>query len=245
MYERLDGAPANGDLDQKLDRLSEEGHPVLARAWEDRADLGARMFVWEFAAAVAGSILEIDPFDQPNVKESKDNTGAVLREFQREGSLPRARGRKVGGLLLRGEHPERLLARARPGRDYLALQAYVDRNPENEAALAEIRRELRNRTRCATTVGFGPRFLHSTGQLHKGGPKEGVFFQLVAPGATDVAIPGSAYGFSTFLAAQALGDEKALRKRKLPFCGATGGKSSREALQAWSRVLSEAVEKRR
>jgi hypothetical protein len=245
VYERLDGAPANGDLDQKLARLSDEGHPVLARAWGDRLDLGARMFVWEFAAAVAGAVLEIDPFDQPNVQESKDNTGAVLEEFEREKALPRARGRKAGGLLFRGEHPETLLARARPGRDYLALQAYVDRNPESEAVLAALRRELRNRTRCATTVGFGPRFLHSTGQLHKGGPKEGVFFQLVAPGAQDVAIPGSPYGFSIFLEAQAIGDEKALRERSLPFCGATGTGPSREVLQAWSRVLSEALEKRR
>jgi hypothetical protein len=218
---------------------------VLARAWGDRLDLGARMFVWEFAAAVAGAVLEIDPFDQPNVQESKDNTGAVLEAFEREKSLPRGRGRKAGGLLFRGEHPETLLARARPGRDYLALQAYVDRNPESEAVLAALRRELRNRTRCATTVGFGPRFLHSTGQLHKGGPKEGVFFQLVAPGAQDVAIPGSPYGFSIFLEAQAIGDEKALRERNLPFCGATGTGPSREVLQAWSRVLSEALEKRR
>jgi len=245
VYERLDGAPGNGDLDQRLSRLSEDGHPVLARAWSDRLDLGARMFVWEFAAAVAGAVLEIDPFDQPNVQESKDNTGAVLKAFEREHVLPRGRGRKSGGLLFRGEHPESLLARARPGRDYLALQAYVDRDPESEATLAALRRELRNRTRCATTVGFGPRFLHSTGQLHKGGPKEGVFFQLVAPGERDVAIPGSPYGFSVFLEAQAVGDEKALRGRNLPFCGATGVGTSREALHAWSRVLSEALEKRK
>jgi hypothetical protein len=113
------------------------------------------------------------------------------------------------------------------------------------AALEALRRELRNRTRCATTVGFGPRFLHSTGQLHKGGPKEGVFFQLVAPGASDVAIPGSPYGFSVFLEAQALGDEKALRERKLPFCGAAATGSSREAIAAWARTLSRALGKRR
>jgi glucose-6-phosphate isomerase len=245
VYERLDGAPANDEIDRKLDRLSEEGHPVLARSWADRLDLGARMFVWEFAAAVAGAVLEIDPFDQPNVQESKDNSGAVLSGFEREKTLPRERGRKADGLVFRGEHPETLLARARPGRDYLALQAYVDRSLENEATLAALRRELRDRTRCATTVGFGPRFLHSTGQLHKGGPREGVFFQLVAPGVEDVAIPGSPYGFSVFLEAQAIGDEKALKKRRLPFCGATGAGPSRDALRAWSRVLSKALEKRR
>jgi glucose-6-phosphate isomerase len=244
-YERLDGSAGNGDLDARLDRLAEEGHPVVARAWKDRTDLGARMFVWEFAIAVAGAILEIDPFDQPNVKESKDNTAAVLRGFERDGTLPRSRGREENGLVLRGDRPETLLGRARAGRDYLALQAYVDRNPENEAALEELRRELRNRTRCATTVGFGPRFLHSTGQLHKGGPKEGVFFQLVAPGAADVAIPGSPYGFSVFLEAQALGDEKALRERKLPFCGAAAAGSSREAIAAWARTLTRALGKRR
>ena len=242
LYERVGGASGNAALDQKLDRLSEEGHPVLARAWRDRADLGARMFVWEFAVAVAGAVLEIDPFDQPNVQESKDNTASVLAQFTRAKSLPHPRGRRAGDLVFRGEKPEALLSRARPGRDYLALQAYVDRNPENEATLAAVRRDLRNRTRCATTAGFGPRFLHSTGQLHKGGPKEGIFLQLVDPGPDDVPIPGSPYGFAVFLEAQALGDEKALRGRNLPFCGATGSGPSRAALAEWADVLRGAME---
>jgi hypothetical protein len=143
-----------------------------------------------------------------------------------------------------GETPERVLAAVRPGRDYVALQAYVDRSPANEETLLQLRRDLRNRTRCATTVGFGPRFLHSTGQLHKGGPKEGVFLQFVDPGDGDVPIPDSAYGFATFLEAQAIGDEKALRSRGLPFAGATASGPSAAALSAWADRVRAAVEER-
>ncbi len=246
LYERLDGAEDAGEADEKLDRLAHEGHPVRVRAWRDRYDLGARMFVWEFAIAAAGAILGIDPFDQPNVQESKDNTNAVLAEFVKTRGLPRERGRRgSGGVSFHGETVERLLAGARPGRDYLALQAYVDRSPGNEETLLRLRRDLRNRTRCATTVGFGPRFLHSTGQLHKGGPKEGVFLQFVDPGEGDVPVPGSPYGFATFLEAQAIGDEKALRSRKLPFSGATASGPSADALSAWADRVRSAVEKRK
>jgi hypothetical protein len=204
------------------------------------------MFVWEFAVAAAGAVLGIDPFDQPNVQESKDDTNAVLAEFERTKKLPRERGRRAsGGVSLLGETLERLLGEARSGRDYLALQAYVDRSPRNEETLLQLRRDLRNRTRCATTVGFGPRFLHSTGQLHKGGPKEGVFLQFVDPGEGDVPIPGSPYGFATFLEAQAIGDEKALRRRGLPFSGATAAGPSADGLSAWADRVRSAMEKRK
>ena len=246
LYERLDGAQDAGEADEKLDRLAQEGHPVRARAWRDAYDLGARMFVWEFAVAVAGAVLGIDPFDQPNVQESKDNTNAVLADWERTKTLPRQRGRRAeGGVALHGETLGRLLAGARPGRDYLALQAYVDRSPRNEETLLRLRRDLRNRTRCATTAGFGPRFLHSTGQLHKGGPREGVFLQFVAPGAGDVPIPGSPYGFATFLEAQAIGDEKALRSRGLPFSGGSAAGPSADALSAWADRVRSAFEKRK
>ena len=246
LYERLDGAEGAGESDEKLDRLAREGHPVRVRAWRDRYDLGARMFVWEFAIAVAGAVLGIDPFDQPNVQESKDNTNAVLAGFERTKTLPRERGRRApGGVLLHGETPERLLANARGGRGYLALQAYADRSPRNEETLLRLRRDLRNRTRCATTVGFGPRFLHSTGQLHKGGPPEGLFLQFVDPGEGDVPIPGASYGFATFLEAQAIGDEKALRSRGLPFSGATAAGPSADALSAWADRVRTALEKRK
>jgi glucose-6-phosphate isomerase len=246
LYERLDGAEDAGEADEKLARLAQEGHPVRVRAWRDRYDLGARMFVWEFAVAAAGAVLGIDPFDQPNVQESKDNTGSVLAEFEKTRTLPKERGRRAsGGLSLRGETLERLLGEARPGRDYLALQAYADRSPGNEETLLRLRRDLRNRTRCATTAGFGPRFLHSTGQLHKGGPKEGVFLQFVDPGDGDVPIPGSPYGFATFLEAQAIGDEKALRSRGLPFSAAAAAGPSADALSAWADRVRSALEARK
>ena len=245
LYERLSGAPENAELDARLSRLAEEGHPVAARAWSDPYDLGARMFVWEFAIAAAGKILEIDPFDQPNVQESKDNTNAVLAEYERARSLPRPKGEhKESGVFLHGERPRTVFSHARAGKSYVALQVYADRSDENAALLASIRTEIRNRTRCATTLGFGPRFLHSTGQLHKGGAKEGVFLQLVAPGAQDVEIPDAPYGFVTFLEAQALGDEQALRSRGLPFAGARGDGPSGEVIEAWSGVLRSALEAR-
>jgi len=246
LYERLGGDAENGDADARLERLAEEGHPVQARAWKDPYDLGGRMFTWELAIAAAGAVLGIDPFDQPNVQESKDNTRTVLAEFERTRSLPQEKPKLADhGLAFTGDLPASLFAKVRAGRDYIAIQAYVERNEENEKTLRGVRRILRDRTRCATTVGFGPRFLHSTGQLHKGGPREGIFLQLVDPGPADVPIPGAAYGFATFLRAQAIGDEKALRERGLPVSRAAASSPSRAALPAWAEHLRRAAEGKR
>jgi glucose-6-phosphate isomerase len=181
---------------KELDRLREAGHPVIHLQLEDPIDLGGEFFRWEFATAVAGAVLGIQPFDQPNVQEAKDATKK---------------------LLARGEHSqagtddlEPLLRQVRPG-DYLGIQAYVPRNPDTEGQLHEARMRLRDRLKVATTVGFGPRFLHSTGQLHKGGPNTGVFVQVVDPPAQDVSIPGQRYSFGDLIAAQALGDLQSLR----------------------------------
>jgi glucose-6-phosphate isomerase len=182
-----------------LDPLDRAGHLVLRLPYEGEAGLGGEFFRWELATAVAGHVLGINPFDQPNVQEAKDATAEVL-----------AAGR--------AESPElddagALLARVSPG-DYVAITAFVDRTAETEAELQRVRRAIRDRHRVATTVGFGPRFLHSTGQLHKGGPDEGVFLQVVDAGRdADVAIPGRAYSFGTLIDAQALGDLRALRAR--------------------------------
>jgi hypothetical protein len=178
-----------------LEDLRAAGHPVVQL---DEAGLGGEMFRWEFATAVAGMVIGIQPFDQPDVQSAKDATKRILES----GDIPDPE---------RGDLRE-LLASARPG-EYLAIQAYVPRNGDTQRALHGVRMRLRDRLKLATTVGFGPRFLHSTGQLHKGGPNTGLFVQVVDDPTEDVEIPGKPYTFGTLIRAQAAGDLLALRER--------------------------------
>jgi hypothetical protein len=178
-----------------LPALEEAGHPVVRLAYGDPYQLGAEFFRWEFATAVAGEILEINPFDQPNVQEAKDATNKILAGEAVGTDTPPARD---------------VLSQVRPG-DYIALTAYVPRNDQWRDRLQKVRLALRDRYHVATTVGFGPRFLHSTGQVHKGGPNEGVFLQVVSDNAIDVPIPGRPYTFGQLKAAQAAGDLASLR----------------------------------
>jgi transaldolase/glucose-6-phosphate isomerase len=187
----------------RLADLEAAGHPVVNLRLDDRCDLGQEFFRWEFATAVAGAVLRINPFDQPNVAESKANTKAVLA--RRDPPSPPASAAEL----------ERFLAAIRPG-DYLAIMAYLPPTPENDRRLAAVRLGLRNRLKVATTLGYGPRFLHSTGQLHKGGPPIGHFLQITQPSAEDLAIPGEPFGFRELEAAQAEGDLRALRSRGRP-----------------------------
>jgi hypothetical protein len=184
-----------------LDRLAAAGHPVLRLESEDRYDLGAAFFRWEMATAVAGSILGVHPFDQPDVQGSKDNTDRVLEGFRRDRRLPpMAETGNISGLL----------GQAQPG-DYLAVMAYVQQGPEVEGLLTELRRRVGERLGIATTVGYGPRYLHSTGQLHKGGPATGIYLQLTSDYTSDAPIPGQGYDFSVLATAQAIGDFGALQ----------------------------------
>jgi transaldolase / glucose-6-phosphate isomerase len=191
------------EADSRLAALSAAGHPVVHLSLEDRFDLGGAFFRWEFATAVAGSILHINAFDQPNVAESKANTKTVLEE--RRPPAPLAGKAEIAGFL----------AGFRPG-DYLAIMAYLPPTPEHDLRLGALRRALRDRLKVATTLGYGPRFLHSTGQLHKGGPPVGHFVQIVDRPEPDVPIPGAPYTFGTLIAAQAEGDLLALRRRGRP-----------------------------
>ena len=193
---------AKGEERERLRDLQESGHPVASFPVRDAYDLGAEMFRWEFATAVAGAVLGIDPFDQPNVQEAKDRTNEIL-----SGAAPPDPAETPDGTAL-----ARLLESIRPG-DYFAVTAYVPSTVRNEESLARIRLPVRDAKRVATTVGFGPRFLHSTGQLHKGGPDTGVFLQLTAEARRPVPIPGRPYGFERVVAAQAAGDLAALRSR--------------------------------
>ncbi len=201
--------------------FEQAGHPVVYRVLNDIYDLGAEFFLWEMATAFAGWRLGINPFDQPNVQEAKDATKALLEKYSEAGKLdeqtPLAQGE---GLTLYGneektssESPGEALrdhiAKARQG-DYIALLVYLEETPEIDAAINELRTTLRNVTRCAVTAGYGPRYLHSTGQLHKGGPDSGVFLQITAPDKTDFQVPGAPYSFSVLKQAQAQGDLEAL-----------------------------------
>ena len=198
---RLEGDD-NAATDAALERIKASGQPVLRLELRDRYDLGAEFFRWEFATAVAGAILNIQPFDQPNVQLAKEMTAAVLAEHQASGRFPASEA---------VESVAELLSRAGPG-DYLAIMAYLRPTPENDRSLTLLRDDVVRRYRIATTVGYGPRFLHSTGQLHKGGPDTGLFLQITAAHGDDVQIPGVPYTFGTLADAQALGDLRALQQ---------------------------------
>ena len=204
VYLRLDG-DANGDTDEFVDAVESAGHPAVRIDLGDAYDLGAEFFRWELATAVAGSMLRVNPFDQPDVGLAKDRTDALLAEYAASGRLP-----AVESLTL-----EDLAARAGPGR-YVAIVAFIEQTPATDEALAALRTAFMDRFRVATTVAYGPRFLHSTGQLHKGGPDSGLFVQLTAGRADDLPVPGEPYTFGTLLDAQALGDLGALQERGRP-----------------------------
>ncbi|MEO7971377.1 MAG: bifunctional transaldolase/phosoglucose isomerase [bacterium] len=209
--------------DARLKAIAEAGHPVVYRVLSDVYDLGAEFFIWEMATAFAGWRLGINPFDQPNVQESKDATKALLEKYKSEGKLPEQKAAASEGELTvyeggavavsSGATVQEFLrahcAQIKPG-DYVALLAYLEETPEHSAALQEIRLTVREATQAATTMGYGPRFLHSTGQLHKGGPDSGVFIQITAPDKVDFPIPGEPYTFSVLKDAQALGDFQSL-----------------------------------
>ncbi len=192
--------------DEALRALAEAGHPVLTLETDgEPSDLGRLFWLCEFAVAVVGWALGINPFDQPNVAEAKGATTEVLKEFQSSGELPSEADGPVANIVGGATPPS-----------YVAIMGYVEGSAEFDAAVAELRRAILEKTHCATTFGYGPRFLHSTGQLHKGGPATGRFLQLVHRAAKDVAIPGTTYGFETLKAAQATGDLRTLRAHDLP-----------------------------
>jgi transaldolase / glucose-6-phosphate isomerase len=215
------------DVALKLSALQKAGHPVLKNVLSDALDLGAEFFFWEFATAIAGHVLGINPFDQPNVQESKDNTKRILGEFTNTKSMPKLRTiAEDGGVKVEADEKNAKavaqkefraviaahLDRVKPG-DYIAITQYFDETSAHDELVQKIRLTLRDETKCATTTGYGPRFLHSTGQLHKGGSDTGVFLQLTAADSPDVPLPGEAFTFGVLKEAQALGDFESLAKR--------------------------------
>ncbi len=202
--------------------LEAAGQPVVTLTLREKADVGGEFLRWEIATAIAGSLLEINAFDQPNVQESKDNTKKVLSEFVAKKRLPAAE--TVPAEASAGEL-KALLGKLKAGRSYFAIMSYTARTTTSERSLARIREAVRDSRKVATTSGYGPRFLHSTGQLHKGGPPVGVFLQVVQEDGSDVPIPGQPYGFSILKQAQATGDLQSLQSRKLPVLRVTLGRS--------------------
>ncbi|MGD0166474.1 MAG: glucose-6-phosphate isomerase [Gaiellaceae bacterium] len=188
--------PAPGEHPGDTDRQAVELR--LESAYE----LGQEFFRWEFAVAVAGALMEINPFDQPNVQEAKDRTNTILAS----GGEP--------DLEPRGEL-EQILTSAAPG-DYIAILGFVDPTSENDAKLAALAERVRTATGCIVTRGFGPRYLHSTGQLHKGGKANGLFLQVIDDFGEELAIPGRDFGFRRLIAAQAAGDFAALEEHERP-----------------------------
>jgi transaldolase/glucose-6-phosphate isomerase len=231
VYLRLSSAP-DATQDASVDELERAGHPVVRIAVDDPYDLGEEFFRWEFATAVAGSILGIHPFDQPDVEASKIATRKLTDEYEKSGALPRETpifagngiqlftdeknaavlARKVTGTPTLAGYLEAHLNRLNEG-DYFALLAYIEMNEAHERVLQEMRQGVRDIRRVATCLEFGPRFLHSTGQAYKGGPNTGVFLQVTCDDAVDLPVPGRKYTFGVVKAAQARGDFDVLVER--------------------------------
>jgi len=226
VYIRLDG---DNTFDAGIASLEQAGHPVVRIQLRDIYDLGGQFFLWEMATAVAGSLLGINPFNQPNVESAKDLARQMVAAYQESGQLPKVEPLLgTSGITVYGELPVSensvvtagdalrvFLSQANSG-DYIAIQAYLQPEAEVDRALLELRIKLRARTRLATSVGYGPRFLHSTGQLHKGDRGNGLFIQITAKSPEDVPIPTEAgspestISFGILEAAQAMGDRQAL-----------------------------------
>jgi transaldolase / glucose-6-phosphate isomerase len=194
----------DAELDARVAALAAAGHPLITIPTTGPADLGRVFLLAELAVAVAGWGLAINPFDQPNVQQAKDATNRVLAGYETEHELPSVTDADEGAL-------RALLLDAAPPA-YVAIMAYVEPSDAFDEAAGELRALIRERTHATTTFGYGPRFLHSTGQFHKGGPKTGRFLQLVHDGPDDVEIPGAPYTFTTLKNAQATGDLNTLRE---------------------------------
>ncbi len=223
----LEGESGN---EERIERLQQAGHPVLSIGLRDRYDLGRQIFLWEAATAVAGHLLEINPFDQPDVEAAKILARGIIARYGEQGRLPpetpvvSADGIDVYGDVRAhspGDALNAFLRHAAPG-SYVALQAYVEPGAGTDEALANLRTRLRDRRKLATTAGYGPRYLHSTGQLHKGDGGRGLFIQFTADDRRDAPIPdgmgpsGSSISFGILKSAQAMGDGQALIRAGRP-----------------------------
>jgi transaldolase/glucose-6-phosphate isomerase len=233
---------------------------VLRHTLHDPLDLGEEFFLWEFATAVAGSLLGIDAFDQPNVQESKDNTKRLLAQFAEMGTLakqPQIASAQELSLFADPENASAIsasansfegifeahLSRVHKG-DYVALTQYIAETRAHDELVEQLRVAIREYTGAAVTTGYGPRFLHSTGQLHKGGPDSGVFIQLTAPDQQDVSIPGELYTFGVLKEAQALGDFESLTRHRRRAIRVDLGSNIEQGLQLLFNIVNTLHERK-
>ena len=234
-------------VEARLKQLEIAGHPVIRHKLESLLDLGAEFYLWEFATAVAGALLGIDAFDQPNVQESKDNTKRLLAQFYKDGALPENVPDVTRISLADGVGPaqekalEAFVQQVRP-HDYISIQQYLPGNAAIDAKIQRLQLALRNPLRVAVTTGYGPRFLHSTGQFHKGGPATGVFLQITANEASELPIPGEKAGFAVLADAQALGDLLSLARHKRRVLAVRVGASPQYDLDSLTRTLQRLLE---
>ncbi len=227
------------DQTQRLRELTDAGHPVVDIVLQDPLDLGEIFYLWEFATAVAGALLGIDAFDQPNVQESKDNTKRLLEEYKSTGRMT------VGGSQIQPSDAEAigaLLAKVKAG-DYVALTEYFGQTIERDKAIARIRETIARELHVATTTGYGPRFLHSTGQLHKGGADNGVFLQLTGSPKRDVPLPNEKFTFGVLVRAQAIGDYQSLVSRNRRVVSIALGEDVDRGLEQLASTVKNAVAK--
>jgi transaldolase / glucose-6-phosphate isomerase len=219
----------------RLEALESAGHPVVRIVVSDRMSLGQEFFRWEIATAVAGAIIGINPFDQPDVEASKVATRQLTNEYEKTGQLPADSAALPSVDDLRGH-----LDSLRPG-DYFAVLAYIEMKDEYRDVLQRIRHLVRDGMGVATCVGFGPRFLHSTGQAYKGGPNTGVFVQVTCDDAVELPVPGRRYTFGVVKAAQARGDFAVLLERHRRAMRAHLGADVRQGLESLCETIAEAL----
>ena len=234
--------------DEKITALQKAGQPVVRIELSHPNGLAGEFLRWEIATAVAGVVLAVNPFDEPNVSESKENTAAVLAQFEKTGTLTLPPAKAFGnGISLSGnlksetaqsleETLQSFLAGAQAN-SYVAIMAYLAPSEKHDALLQQFRIKIRNKYRVATTVGYGPRFLHSTGQLHKGGKRNGLFIQITVEEKKDLGIPGAPYSFGILKRAQALGDFHSLVRRRLPVLEIRLGKNFETGLKKLLHAL--------
>ena len=259
VYLRLDSAPDSAQ-EAKVAALEQAGQPVVRISVGDSYDLGQEFFRWEIATAVAGSVIGINAFNQPDVEASKIATRNLTAEYEKTGSLPAERAffeqdgiklftdSKNADALTKAVGSDKSLTsylRAHLNRlgagDYFALLAFIEMNEEHEQSVQKVRHAVRDRKRVATCLGFGPRFLHSTGQAYKGGPNSGVFLQVTCDDAVDLSVPGQKYTFGVVKAAQARGDFQVLVERGRRALRVHLGKDLKSGLAKLQAVVGQAL----
>jgi transaldolase/glucose-6-phosphate isomerase len=258
-YVRLESAP-DATQDAKVAALEKAGHPVVRIAMPEIYELGAEFFRWEIATAVAGSIIGINAFNQPDVEASKIATRSLTSEYEKNGSLPAEKpvledagvklftdeknaaelANAAGGNKSLAGYVKAHLGRIKPN-DYFAVLGYIQMNAENEASLQAIRHAVRDGKHVATCLGFGPRFLHSTGQAYKGGPNSGVFLQVTCDDAVELPVPEQKYTFGVVKAAQARGDFQVLADRGRRALRAHLGRDLKAGLATLQAAVKQAI----